>query len=183
MVALALVAVLASFALPMILRSSSQLRMELAADEIKATIYLARMTAMKQSTHVGLKFWVAPGSDVSFGLYVDQDGDGVRTADIQRGIDTALGPVRPLLHVGRDVQFGFPPGPAPTAMGSSRTLDRLDDPIRFNRSDIASFGPLGTATPGTVYLTDGRGLLGVRVQSRSGRVFSRRFHPASRTWQ
>jgi hypothetical protein len=27
-----------------------------------------------------------------------------------------------------------------------------DDPIRFGRSDIVSFSPLGTATPGTFYL-------------------------------
>ena len=34
-------------------------------------------------------------------------------------------------------------------------LDRIDDPIRFNSSDICSFSPMGESTPGSVYLWDG----------------------------
>lgn len=62
-------------------------------------------------------------------------------------------------------------------------MDRLDDPIRFNQSDLASFGPLGTATPGTLYLTDRRSrLTAVRVTSRTGRVRVLRYDPGARTW-
>ena len=50
-------------------------------------------------------------------------------------------------------------------------MERLDDPIRFNRSDLASFSPIGSATPGSLYLSAGRHhLVAVRVTSRSGRV-------------
>ncbi len=50
-------------------------------------------------------------------------------------------------------------------------MGRLDDPVRFNRSDLASFNPIGTATPGSIYLTDGRQRLAVvRVNNISGKV-------------
>lgn len=52
-----------------------------------------------------------------------------------------------------------------------RPLKGLDDPIRFGSSDLASFRPLGTASPGTAYLTDGRqNLAAVRVLGASGKV-------------
>jgi hypothetical protein len=44
------------------------------------------------------------------------------------------------------------------------------DPIQFGSSDILSFSPLGTATPGTFYLA-GEGIQGaVRVSPGSARV-------------
>jgi len=44
------------------------------------------------------------------------------------------------------------------------------DPIRFGASNMVSFSPLGTATPGTFYLA-GEGLQGaVRVTGGSARV-------------
>ncbi|MCB1009629.1 MAG: hypothetical protein KDB94_12155, partial [Acidobacteria bacterium] len=82
-------------------------------------------------------------------------------------------------------RFGFPAGRAPRDPGSpGRRLDRLDDPIRFNRSDIASFSPLAGATPGTVYLTDGeRRLVAVRVTGRTGRVRILAYDVATETWR
>ena len=63
-------------------------------------------------------------------------------------------------------------------------MDRLDDPIRFNQSDLASFDPLGTATPGSLYLTDRRSLLAaVRVTSRTGRIRVLRYDSRARTWR
>jgi hypothetical protein len=43
-----------------------------------------------------------------------------------------------------------------------------DDPIRFGRSDILSFSPLGTATPGTFYLAgeDSQGAVRVTTNGR-----------------
>ena len=62
-------------------------------------------------------------------------------------------------------------------------MDRLDDPIRFNQSDLASFDPLGTATPGSLYLTDGQSrLTAVRVTSRTGRVRVLRYDSRARAW-
>ena len=44
------------------------------------------------------------------------------------------------------------------------------DPIRFGRSDILSFSPLGTATPGTFYLVGDGAQAAVRVTGGSARV-------------
>ena len=116
----------------------------------------------------------APTADggVEWSLYRDGDGDGVLSQDIESGVDPRVGPARQLAHLGRQVRFGFPPGPPPRDPGDPRRrLDRLDDPIRFNRSDLASFDPLGGATPGSIYLTDGRHqLAAVRVLGVTGRV-------------
>ena len=100
------------------------------------------------------------------------DGDGVLTKDIERGVDPRIAPPKRLEQIGSQVRFGFPPGrPARDPAAPSKWLRNGDDPIRFNNSTLASFGPLGTATPGTVFLTDGqRGLAAVRVTGRMGKV-------------
>ena len=92
-------------------------------------------------------------------------------------------PPKPLQFFGRAVKFGFPPGPPPTEVGSRRPMDRLDDPIRFNDSDLASFGPIGTSTPGSLYLTDGEHLLVVRVLNRTGKVGVLAYDAAARVWR
>ena len=63
-------------------------------------------------------------------------------------------------------------------------MDRLDDPIRFNRSDIASFGPLGGSTPGSLYVTDSiRHLAAVRVFGRTGKVKVLRWDAVEDRWR
>ena len=55
--------------------------------------------------------------------------------------------------------------------------------MQFNRSTICSFSPTGSATPGTVYITDGAGqLFAVRVAGASGRVRTLRYNGARRRW-
>jgi type II secretory pathway pseudopilin PulG len=171
-VALAILAVVLAVATPPLLHWSSALRLRLAAGELVTALRLARMAALQTSAKVGLKFRSHEDGRVTFTLHRDGDGDGVRSADIIDGTDPQIGPERQLQHVGAHVRLGFPPGPPPRDPGDpSRHLDRLDDPIRFNNSDIAAFSPLGQATPGSLYLTDGvEGLVVVRVLGRTGRV-------------
>jgi hypothetical protein len=87
--------------------------------------------------------------------------------------------------MGGHVRFGFPPGPAPKDPGNpSRRLDRLEDPIRFNRSDIASFNHLGGSTPGSLYLTDGQSHLAVvRLFGRTGKVKVMHYDSITETWE
>jgi hypothetical protein len=44
------------------------------------------------------------------------------------------------------------------------------DPIKFGASNMVSFSPLGTATPGTFYLAGDRAQAAVRVTPGSARV-------------
>lgn len=188
-----ILAIVALISVPPLLRSTADLRLRLAASEASRIFAQARSYSMRHNSLVAVKFHPpeasrghAPGKGgppggtpgktpgrTTWTLHRDGDGDGVRSRDVERGID----PVVPAPGAGmhREARFaqgivpGFPPGPLPRDP-SGRQLTRRHDPIRFNRSDLASFGPLGTATPGSLYLTDGRGLAVVRITGRTGRV-------------
>jgi prepilin-type N-terminal cleavage/methylation domain-containing protein len=167
---LAILGLAAALGVPALLDATARLRVSLAASEAASTIRLARMTAVRSRTHVAVRFEKRAGA-VWWAVYGDGNGDGVRTRDIERGVDRRLDGPRPLRRTGASVRLGFPPGPPPRAPGSGRRMTRLDDPVRFNRSDMVSFGPIGTSTPGSLYLTDGeRHLAVVRVFGRTGKV-------------
>jgi len=170
-VATAILALVVTVAVPALLGLTRGLRLRLAAAEITGALREARMFALRHQEKVAVKFRTDDDGSVRFALYRDGDGDGVRNDDIASGKDPLAAPARTLAHLGRDARFGFPRGLAPCdPSDESRRLERLDDPIRFNRSDLASFSPLGSSTPGSIYLTDGESrLLAVRVDSRAGR--------------
>jgi len=172
MVALAVGALLLSMVAPPVMRLSGELRLRLAAEEVVAAMRIARSTAVLRCANVALKFRPRADGRSTWALYRDGDGDGVVTKDIEKGVDPQIAPPVRLEQIGDRVRFGFPPGRPARDPGNPRARLRYgDDPIRFNASDLASFGPLGTATPGSVYLTDGTSLLAaVRVTGRTGRV-------------
>jgi type II secretory pathway pseudopilin PulG len=172
LVVLALFMLLAGITVPSLLRISGRWRLRSAAAEVVGTMRLARALAVRQCTNVALKFRPRADGHATWSLYRDADGDGVLTRDIDRGVDPQIAPPRRLEQIGSQVRFGFPPGRLARDPASPRKwLRNGDDPIRFNNSNLASFGPLGTATPGTVFLTDGEsGLAAVRVTGRTGRV-------------
>ena len=101
--------------------------------------------------------------------YVDGDGDGVLQRDIEDGVDLPLaGAVhladffgRVALRIAHDV-------PDPDGNG---VLTAGSDPIRLGASNLLSFGPLGSAGSGTIYLSAQSGpQLCVRVLGATGRV-------------
>lgn len=170
---------------PPLLDWSRGVRLRTAAAELVGVLRATRMQAIAQNVRVGVKFRLHDTGRVTFTLHRDGDGDGVRTVDIDDGTDPQLGIEQQLLQVGGDVRMGFPPGIVPRDPGSpSRRLDRLDDPVRFNRSDIASFSPLGESTPGSIYLTDSRRhLAAVRLYGRTGKVKVLVWQPEARRWR
>ncbi|HEX9943978.1 MAG TPA: GspH/FimT family pseudopilin [Thermoanaerobaculia bacterium] len=184
-VALALTAILLLIGVPSLLRTSGDLRLRMAAGELVGVLRLARAYAVRYDAHVAVKFRKRKGGIFTFTLYRDGDGDGVLNRDIDSGVDPAVAPPQRLSHLGRGFGFGFPPGPAPPDPGApGRPLDRRDDPIRFNQSDLASFSPLGASTPGSLYVTDGdRRLAAVRVFNRTGRVRVLVYDPDERVWR
>lgn len=180
---LAIASILALIAVPPLLRASSMHRMRMAASELASSMRLARAYAVRHSAKVGLRFDPDGEGKVTWTLYRDGDGDGVLSRDVADGTDPVVKTGR-LRRLGAGARFGFPAGPPPRDPGDpSRRLDRLDDPLRFNRSDMASFGPLGTATPGTAYLTDGRELVAVRVTHVTGRVRILAYDPEAERWE
>ena len=169
-VSLSIFTLLAAIGVPPVLELTGDLRLHLAAQELGGTLRLARSEAARRGSNVAVKFRPAPGGGATYTLYRDGDGDGVLNRDIDTGVDPALSRPRPLQYLSRRMHFCVPPGRQVRDPGSPREWLPVVDPIRFNDSDLASFGPLGTSTPGSVYLTDGRKrLMAVRLTSRTGK--------------
>ncbi len=184
LVALVLAALAAAVALPAAFAWTRSLRMRLAAAEVVGTMQKARIYAVRHQANVALKFRADARGGVSWTLYRDGDGDGVRNRDIVSGRDPVAGPAGDLTHFGTLAHLGFPPGIVPRDPGTGRPMDRLDDPVRFNRSDLASWTPLGASTPGSIYLTDGRRQLwAVRVNQMVGRMRVLVYDPQTETWR
>jgi prepilin-type N-terminal cleavage/methylation domain-containing protein len=181
----AVVGILAVLTVPDLGRGTALLRAQLAAQEVARALHGARMIAVRQGKRVAVRFNTDDPKHVTYTVFQDGNGNGVRNRDIGRGVDPPLGPAQQLQRLGKTVRFGFPPGIRPRQIGHPhRYLDRLDDPIRFNRSDLASFDPLGTSTPGTVYLTAGNAtLVAVRVFNRTGKIVVMTYDPDSGLWR
>lgn len=181
---LAIAGLVLALGLPTLGNWSTRLRVDLAAREIAGAFHQARGLAIRHSVRVAVKFHVADDGSATYAIYRDGDGDGVRNADLAVGVDPLLQPPRPLTAFDGRVKFGFPPGRPPRDPGGRGRLGRLQDPIRFNRSDLASFDPLGTATPGTVYLTDGRRhLAAVRVRPGTAKISVLRYDAEAEEWR
>jgi prepilin-type N-terminal cleavage/methylation domain-containing protein len=184
LVVLALLVLLGTLAISPLHRAARSLRLRQAASELVGAFRLAQSFAVRHSANVAVRFEIEPQGGVSFSLYRDGNGNGVLNADIRAGTDPKIDGPRHLGGLGFGLRFGFPPGIRPTDPGDpSHRLDRLDDPVRFNDSDLASFDPLGGATPGSLYLTDGyQGLAAIRVLGRSGRVRVLTYKAATGRW-
>lgn len=175
---------LTALILPDALRLSAALRVRSAAAEVAGALRTTRALAIREQANAAVKFRTNDVGVVSFTIYRDGDGDGVLNLDIDSGVDPPEGPARELRHLGRGVRFGFPPGPPPRDPADPhRFLGKLQDPIRFNRSDLASFNPLGGSTPGSVYLTDSRyHLSAVRLFGITGKVRTLNYDRKREIW-
>jgi hypothetical protein len=152
-----------------------------AVHETTVAFYRARSSAIARNRNVGLKFRLN-GPRHEWTLYVDGNGNGVRSSEIASGVDPALGVYVPWSR--NDVLPGIMTGirvPDPGNPGGY--LDRIDDPIRFNNSDICSFSGIGESTPGSVYLWDGRNRMAVvRVFGGTARVRVLYYRRGERGW-
>jgi len=124
------------------------------------------------------------GSRWTWREVADGNGNGLRTAEITRGVDPVVSIDQELERLVSDVRLGIPPGgPYPEAPPGTDMLTAADDPVRFGRADLVSFSPVGAASSGTIYVTDGRsGLYAVVLFGPSARLRVWRFRPEERRW-
>ena len=152
-----------------------------AAQELQGTLRLVRSRAIARSAHAGIKF-TGSGSAWTFAIYDDGDNDGVRNDDIRKGIDplaVAAAPLMPQLHIAR---IGLLPYAIKDPDGDP--LQPTNSPVAFNNSTICSFSPIGSGTPGSIYLTDDiGGLYCLRVLGTSGRVRVLRYDATKKKWE
>jgi hypothetical protein len=121
------------------------------------------------------------GASYTYGIYVDGNGDGVRSADIDRGVDRPIQRDEQLMDQFPGVEFGtLPELPAVDASGPPPG----DDPIRLGAGDMAVFTPSGTSTPGSLYILGrNRTQYVIRMFGETGKTRILKFNVRSRLWE
>ncbi len=131
----------------------------------------------------GLQFRKS-GSQWTWREVVDGNGNGLRTAEITRGVDPVLSQDDALERRVGNVVVGIPPGgPYPEAPPGTDVLTAADSPVRFGSSTLVSFSPVGSASSGTIYVTDGRrGFYAVVLFGPTARLRVWRYVPEEHRW-
>ncbi|HXH27684.1 MAG TPA: hypothetical protein VNL37_01495, partial [Candidatus Polarisedimenticolia bacterium] len=81
------------------------------------------------------------------------------------------------------IDFGLLDTAIPEVPPATGVLAPASDPVRFGRSDIVSFTPIGTASSGTFYVSDGRATVcAVVLYGRTGRIRTWRFDRGRFRW-
>ncbi len=169
-----------AIAVPQLFGYQDQARGAAAARCVASRLHLARMEALKRSAHVAIGFFTT-GTEIEYAVYLDGNGNGVRTAEVADGTDPPLSKRERLGYDFPGAVFGIVEG-TPSIDGSGPLTGV--DPIRVGRSPWVSFSPLGGATPGTIYVRgpDFR-QWAIRITGATGRVRVFAFDPATRTWR
>lgn len=163
----ATVGILAAAAVPQLSSSVDRMRALGGARYLAGRLAFARSLAVARSANVALVL-MAAGDTFTSAMYVDGNGNGVRTRDIEAGLDPLIAdPVR--------FADQFP-----------HVVLSLNDPSDTTSPDtsaLMSFTPLGTASSRTLYVRGRDGSqYAVRVLGATGRTRVLRYVPATRTW-
>jgi type II secretory pathway pseudopilin PulG len=152
-----------------------------AAREVFAILSAAQARAVFQGADVGVK-WISSGGDLVLSVYQDGNGNGVTTADIKKGVDRLVAGPYWLRGKYPGISFSFVPGFDGLDPGGAPIGD-LTDPLRFGRSDICSFSPVGKASPGSVYLSNKKHRqAAVRVTPANAKIQIFTWHGKSLKW-
>jgi type II secretory pathway pseudopilin PulG len=166
----AAVALLVGLAASSLVRAARERSVETAAATLAARMRRLALQAALENRTRGLVFH-QEGSGEPFRPAVDGDGDGLSREDVGAGRDPAAAPA-PLARDHPGVTIGLPREWRPRELPpSEERLPEDASPLRFGRARIAAFSPRGDATPGSVFLTDGRGgVCALRVTGAGGRI-------------
>jgi prepilin-type N-terminal cleavage/methylation domain-containing protein len=180
MFAIGLIALLSALAVPRVLAGLDEVRARGAARYLAGRLQHTRMEAVVRSANAALRF-VPAGSSFTYAAYLDGNRNGVRTIDIQRGIDRRLQQDEWLPQQFAGVDFGTLPD-LPSVDESSPPPGA--DPIRIGSSNMVSFTAQGTATPGSLYVLGRRqAQFVVRIFGETGKTKVLRFDRRTRTWK
>jgi hypothetical protein len=138
-----------------------------AGQQFKSQFRLAWSTAVRSGVYTAIRFERRGDGRVFYSVYADGNSNGVRSVDIASGEDRLIAGPYELSGGAPGVRVGINPG-VPNLPPESGLLS--GDPVRFGLSDILSFSPFGTATPGTFYLAGDAAQAAVRVNGGSARV-------------
>lgn len=169
LVVLAIVATIVCVSIPSMQTMRRRDAVRAAARRMETVIRFVRSRAIVRHANSAVKFRHDPDGWVWL-VYDDGDGDGVRNNDIRRGVDPLVRGPEVLLDPDGPVAIALPPFPIRDP-DSSRRLGPKAKAVRFNRSSLCSFSPIGGGTSGSVFMTDGSEMVAaIRVLGTSGRV-------------
>ena len=164
---LAILVIFGTLSVPHIRAYSEEAHLLGAGQVFRGEFRKARSMATMRGVNTALRFESQAGG-WSLSTYADGNRNGVLSSDIALGIDKRVAGPRQLTTGAGDVRVAINRG-TPAIPPDSGTLDP-SDPIRFGNSNMLSFSPLGTATPGTFYLAGANAQAAVRVTPGSARV-------------
>lgn len=174
---LALLLVLLSSSLLATTRVREEGRVRAAASAMAGRFRWARHDAIRRSASVAVVF-DNTARGWAFRMCRDGNGNGVRRADMASGVDACeeaavvIADTFPGVVVGVDADAPGPDGDPSSA-----------DPVRFGRSNLASFSTDGTCTSGTLFLRSASGVaFAVRLAGVTGRTRLLRYDTAGRRW-
>jgi type II secretory pathway pseudopilin PulG len=167
-------------AVPQYLAAIDDFRASGAARYVSARLQRARMEAVMRSASVAMLFAQTPGG-YTYTVYLDGNGNGVLTHDIQNGVDRRINPPERLGDHFAGVEFGAAPGLPPIDPGGTAPGN---DPIRLGVSSLATFTALGTSSSGTVYIRGRRDAqYAVRLFGDTGKTRMVKFVPHTGRWR
>jgi prepilin-type N-terminal cleavage/methylation domain-containing protein len=167
LIVVAIMLATATVAVPWVRAFSEDASLLGAGREFKGDFRLGWSTAARSGVQTAIRF--EEGADGMYvSVYRDGNFNGVLSVDINSGIDARIAGPRRLDAGAPGVRVGINPGVPriPPARGYLET----EDPIQFGNSNMLSFSPLGTATPGTFYLAGPNAQAAVRVTPGTARV-------------
>jgi prepilin-type N-terminal cleavage/methylation domain-containing protein len=168
LVVLVILVIFGTLSAPQIRAYSAEAHLLGAGQVFRGEFRKAHSMAIRRGVNTALRFEAQSGGGWTLSTYADGNHNGVLASDIARGIDTRVSGPRQLTTGSGDVRVAINPGTPPIPPDSG-TLDP-GDPIKFGSSNMLSFSPMGTATPGTFYLAGPFAQAAVRVTSGTARV-------------
>ena len=158
---------------------AAQARATGAAHYVAAALRHERLAAVASGRSAGFRFERVDG-EVVMQAVTDGNGNGLRSAEIDAGVDRRRGARSRLRDRFSGARFGIVTDVP--AIDGGAGLAAGADPIRLG-SPLLAFAPTGTATSGTLYIASGDGrMFAVRILGPTGRVRVFELDRGSRRW-
>ncbi|MBA3949407.1 MAG: GspH/FimT family pseudopilin [Acidobacteria bacterium] len=176
LLAMSLTMAAAGVAVPAMFEIERGLRLRAATSFAAGYLQHARLEAIRRSKNVGVRFRAA-GDDWVLGMFADTNGNGIRTADILSGVDAAL-----------ETELAFSARASQVRIGRLQGVPDVNgvfggEAVRFGAGGIASFDADGSASSGSLYLTDARTQIAITVTPATGRVRVRQWERRLGQWR
>ena len=167
---LGVLAILGGVSVAQVLASLEHSRGYAAAKYLGSRFSAARIQAVSRGAAIAFRF-DENENGVTFAMFQDGNGDGVRTTDIQSGVDSLIEPAATVSESFPGADIGLTP------------TSPVTDPVQIGSTNLLTFTPLGTATSGTVYISDREGTQwAVRILGATGRTRVLRYDARARAW-